>query len=114
MPAHDSALSPSSRKQYTIFARLPLLLYSLQKHTFKLFPYLSNVCCHSTVLHHYCGTGVIQTHKLRVRQIFIKDCGKLNKMALEGLQLPIAHTKFRENYTTGSEVEIRGRTDTGC
>jgi hypothetical protein len=28
--------------------------------------------------------------------------------------LPIAHTKFRENYTTGSEVEIRGRTDTGC
>jgi len=33
-------------------------------------------------------------------------------MVLDGFQLHITHTKFRENYTTGSEVEIRGQTDT--
>lgn len=54
----------------------------------------------------------LQRHKMNVRQIFIKGCRQLNKMALEGLQLHIIHTKVRENYTTGSEVEIRGHTDT--
>jgi hypothetical protein len=34
-------------------------------------------------------------------------------MALEGLQLHISNTKLSENYTTGSEVEIRGHVDTG-
>jgi len=37
----------------------------------------------------------LQPHKLSVRQISLRDCRKLNKMALEGLQLDMIHTKFR-------------------